>query len=188
MSLMGTLLKNRRAGESALAWNQQALAGPDTLEVSSPAFADGTAMGREYAGKLVGGRELSPPLAWSAAPAGTAELLLVVEDIDAPMRKPVVHCLALVPPTFSDLPAGALNAPANTEGVRLLRSTMKRGYMGPAPIKGHGPHRYVFQVFALGASATASGATLASARPRALLRALHGPVLARGRFTGTYER
>ncbi|UXX91799.1 hypothetical protein N7U49_04430 [Streptomyces sp. AD2-2] len=35
-----------------------------------------------------------PELAWSALPPGTAQLLLVVEDIDVPMSKPAVHCLA----------------------------------------------------------------------------------------------
>jgi len=54
MSILGTMLKNRRAG----------------------------------------GREVSPPLSWSAAPEGTAELLLVMEDPDAPMGKPFVHCVA----------------------------------------------------------------------------------------------
>jgi Raf kinase inhibitor-like YbhB/YbcL family protein len=188
MSIMGTLLKNRRAGESGLAWNQPALAGPETLVLSSLAFTDGAALGHEHAGKRVGGRELSPPLAWSGVPGETAELLFVLEDIDAPLGKPFVHCVAVIPAMVSSLAAGALNAPEAPTGVRLLKSTVKRGYVGPAPIKGHGPHRYVFQLFALGAPVTADGASADNARPRALLGSVRGPVLARGRLTGTYER
>jgi phosphatidylethanolamine-binding protein (PEBP) family uncharacterized protein len=67
---------------------------------------------------------------------------------------------------------------------------MGRGYLGPEPIKGHGPHRYVFQIFALPAAITsaAGGATLDTAKPRAVLAAVSGPVLARGRLDGRYTR
>lgn len=188
MGVVGTLLKNRRAGEAHLAWNLPGLGGPQTLTVTSAAFGDGAAIPVEHAGKRVGGQELSPPLAWSAPPAGTAEQLLVIEDVDAPMGSPFVHCVALIAPEESELAPGALSARSPGDGVRVLRSTMGHGYVGPAPIKGHGPHRYVFQVFALGASAAADAAAAASAKPRALLAAVSGPVLARGRLTGVYER
>jgi hypothetical protein len=46
----------------------------------------------------------------------------------------------------------------------------------------------VFQVFALGAPAAGDAAAAADAKPRALLAAVPGPVLARGRLTGVYER
>jgi hypothetical protein len=41
MSIVGTLLKNRRAGEAKLAWNLPVLARPETLRLSSAAFTDG---------------------------------------------------------------------------------------------------------------------------------------------------
>jgi phosphatidylethanolamine-binding protein (PEBP) family uncharacterized protein len=67
---------------------------------------------------------------------------------------------------------------------------MGRGYMGPEPIKGHGAHRYVFQLFALPSAIISAedGARLDSARPRTVLRAVNGPVLARGRLDGLYTR
>jgi phosphatidylethanolamine-binding protein (PEBP) family uncharacterized protein len=84
MSLLGTLLKNRRSGEAGLAWNLPGLAGPETLALTSPAFADGAPVPVEHAARRVGGRETSPPLCWAAAPAGAAGLLLVMEDVDVP--------------------------------------------------------------------------------------------------------
>jgi hypothetical protein len=108
-----------------------------------------------------------------------------MEDIDAPMGKPFVHVMALLAAALTGLPAGALDKDSATDGVRLLRSTMGTGYVGPAPIKGHGPHRYVFQLFALPAPAAPDAA---SAPRTALLAAVDGPALARARLTGTYER
>jgi hypothetical protein len=96
MGVVGTLLKNRRSGDSRLAWTLPGLDGPQTLEVRSEAFGEGEAIPAVYAGKRAGGRNLSPPLAWTAPPPGTAELLLVIEDIDVPMRSPFVHCGARI--------------------------------------------------------------------------------------------
>lgn len=193
MTLLGRLLANRRAGEAHLAWNLPHLDGPGTLTLTSPDFADGAPMPKAHAAKTVGGADRSPRLAWTAPPEGTARLLLVVEDVDVPTAKPAVHCLALVDPAAAgaELPEGALAARDPGEGVELLRSTIGRGYHGPGPIKGHGPHRYVFQLFALATplATTPEGvAALLRARPRAVLPAVTGPVLARGRLTGTYER
>jgi hypothetical protein len=56
MSVLGSLLKNRRAGEAKLAWNLPNLSGPETLVVTSGAFSDGEAIPGEHAGKRVGGR------------------------------------------------------------------------------------------------------------------------------------
>jgi len=190
MTLLGRLLKNRRAGETHTAWNLPNLQGPEQLALTSQNFADGDAMPREQCAKHIGGADLSPHLAWTPLPPGTAQLLLVVEDIDVPMAGPAVHCLALIDPAAGHLEPGALSSRQPGPGVRVLRSTIGRGYHGPAPIKGHGPHRYVFQLFALSAPVdSASSATpVDRARPRALLPAVTGPVLDRGRLTGVYER
>jgi phosphatidylethanolamine-binding protein (PEBP) family uncharacterized protein len=185
MGVLGTLLKNRRAGEARLAWNLPGMSGPQTLDVTSVAFGEGEAIPVEHAGKRAGGRNISPALAWTPPPPGTAELLLVVEDIDVPLGAPFVHCLALITAQVSALPADGLATADPAPGVRVLRSGLGRGYLGPEPIKGHGPHHYVFQVFALATPAVPAGDPAAGrARPRGFLAAVAGPVLARGRLTG----
>jgi phosphatidylethanolamine-binding protein (PEBP) family uncharacterized protein len=194
MTLLGTLLKNRRAGDTHSAWNLPNLQGPELLIVTSEHFGQGEHIPLEHAGKRIGGKNLSPNLTWSPPPPETTELVLVVEDLDVPISKPAVHCLVLIDPSRLDspnhLPPGALSAHEPAAGVRALRSTIGRGYHGPEPIKGHGPHRYTFQIFALSRQTTSAidGTKLDRARPRALLSALTGPVTARGRLTGVYER
>ena len=168
-----------------MAWNLPQLQGPDVLSVTSHDFVDGGAIPLEHGARHIRGRNMSPHLAWSPPPAGTAQLLLVVEDIDVPFARPAVHCLALIDPAVEHLGPGALAAQRPAAGVRALRSTIGRGYQGPAPIKGHGPHHYTFQLFALSSPVCTAADR---SRPRALLSSLTTPVLARGRLTGTFER
>jgi phosphatidylethanolamine-binding protein (PEBP) family uncharacterized protein len=194
MTLLGTLLKNRRGRDSDSAWNRPNLQGPELLIVTSESFEDGQSIPREHAGKRVGGKNLSPDLTWNPPPPETTELLLAVEDLDGPIPKPAVHCLALIDPSLLDtpshLPLGGLSAKAPASGVQILRSTIGRGYQGPEPLKGHGPHRYTFQIFALSskASSSADASKLNRVRSRAFLSAISGTVIARGRLTGIDER
>ncbi|WP_328315695.1 YbhB/YbcL family Raf kinase inhibitor-like protein [Streptomyces sp. NBC_00388] len=166
------------------------LQGPEALALTSQDFGHGDVMPLVHGAKPVGGEELSPQLAWTAPPPGTAQLLLVVEDIDVPIAKPAVHCVALIDPALGHLDPGALDARQPSAGVQVLRASLGRGYRGPAPIKGHGPHRYIFQMFALSAPVDgAPGATRVDrTRPRALLATITAPVLGRGRMTGVFER
>jgi phosphatidylethanolamine-binding protein (PEBP) family uncharacterized protein len=190
VTILGTLLKNKHAGEAQLTWNLPAMASPEVLGLHSPDFEREGVIPKAHAGKRAGGENRSPALAWSGTPASTAQLLLVVQDIGSPTRTPFVHCVALLEPHLVMVPTGALNAASPAQGVRVLRSAMGRGYRGPEPIKGHGPHRYVFQLFALPAAITSGegDATLETARPRAVLGKVSGPVLARGRLDGLYTR
>jgi phosphatidylethanolamine-binding protein (PEBP) family uncharacterized protein len=194
VTLLGTLLKNRRCGETDSAWNRPNLQGPELLTVSSRHFEEGEPIPLEHAGKRIGGKNLSPHLSWNAPPPETTELLLVVEDLDVPTTKPAVHCLVLITPSRLESPnhlaPGGLSAHDPAPGVRAMRSTITRGYHGPEPIKGHGPHRYSFQLFALldETSSLAESTEVHRARPHALLSSISSPVLARGRLTGVYER
>jgi hypothetical protein len=193
MGLLGRILKNRKSGDAQAAWNLPNLGGPDAadaLELTSEDFKDGGTIAKPHWAKYVGGRNLSPQLTWSEPPAGTAQLLLVVEDTDVPQARPAVHCVALIDPAVRSLAAGALAGKDPAPGTTLLRSVIGRGYQGPAPIKGHGPHHYTFQLFALAAplGPMPDGTAQAKAKPSALLPSITAPVLARGRVIGTVER
>ena len=92
-SALGSLMRPIRAGESHLVWNDPRLAAPRLFALSSPAFADGGMMPRRSAGSGVGD-DLSPPLDWTGVPRGAEELVLIVQDPDAPLPRPVTHLIA----------------------------------------------------------------------------------------------
>jgi Raf kinase inhibitor-like YbhB/YbcL family protein len=179
---LGRLLRRVRAGDAHLSWNAPGLCdAPATIVLTSPDFVDGGAMSRRSAGKGVGDN-LSPPLAWSNVPAEARALVLIMEDPDVPLRRPVVHLIAGIAPERSSLAAGALT-PGADPALSFGRGFGGRvGYAGPRPVRGHGPHRYVFQLYALAAPLDAMP-DLAG-----LLAGIRDRVLARGRLTGIYER
>jgi Raf kinase inhibitor-like YbhB/YbcL family protein len=173
--------------QGGLAWGLPNLAGPQALTLTSADFEHNGAIPPVHAAPRAGGQGLSPALTWSAIPEETAQLLMVIEDPDAPTPTPFVHGLALLDPSITGLAQGALNAATPADGVRLLRSGIGNGYFGPAPPKSHGPHLYVFQLFALAIPVPDRRGTLETAKPRDVL-ANAGNVLVRGRLDGTYQR
>jgi Raf kinase inhibitor-like YbhB/YbcL family protein len=183
---LGRLLRGVRAGDARLVINHPLVKdAPASLRLTSSAFADGDAIPRHHAGAGVGDN-LSPALAWTGVPAGTAALALVMQDPDAPLPRPVTHLLATaIAPTRKGFEEGEL-CPQVGNGVTLGRGLFGRvGYAGPRPVRGHGPHRYVFQLLALEHPlALPDLPSLAD-----LLAALTPQtVLAWGALTGTYER
>jgi phosphatidylethanolamine-binding protein (PEBP) family uncharacterized protein len=109
--------------------------------------------------------------------------VLVVEDRDVPFRRRLVHAVATgIDPALPDLAEGDLNAGRpHGSGTGSFGRT---GYVGPRPIPGHGPHTYVFQIFALDVALTTAPGTL----PALVIESMREHVLARGRLDGTFER
>jgi phosphatidylethanolamine-binding protein (PEBP) family uncharacterized protein len=126
------------------------------------------------------GDNVSPPLQWTGVPAGVEQLVLIMDDLDVPMPKPLMHTIAVLEPDVSGLAEGDLKP--GTAGVRLVKA-FGDTYVGPRPIPGHGPHHYRFLLFALD-QRVADSVTDSSG----LLAAMAGHVVARGALTGTYER
>lgn len=133
------------------------------------------------------GERISPPLSWIGVPPEAESLVVLIEDVDSPTPRPLVHAiLADLRPVDGELAEGALPSPGH-EGEDLgmgRNSFMQRGYLPPDPPRGHGAHRYAFQIFALDMvpefrSVPGRGA---------LVEALHGHVIARGIMIGTYQR
>jgi len=181
MARLGHLLRNRRAGEDSLTWHAPGLHAPETLSIASPDFPDGEPMPRRTAGRPVGDN-VSPALTWSGVPAEARQLVLVVEDRDVPFSRPIVHAVARLDPGVTGVDAGELVAGGrHGDGIISFR---QKGYHGPRPIPGHGPHAYVFQLYALDRPVPGD----ATLRPATVVDAMRGHVLARGRLTGTYER
>lgn len=177
---VGHALRGVRAGFGKIVSQQpDFIHCPDLINLESEAFADGEALPALYTHD---GDRRSPPLMWSGAPADTRGLVLLVEDPDAPTPSPLTHLIAWdLPPTASDVAEGAFHP--GVEGLGR-NSAFQVSWLAPDPPVGHGPHHYVFQIFALD---QALGFDHVPGR-HALIEAMRRHVLARGVLTGIYER
>ena len=147
MGVMGTLLKNRRAGEAKLAWNLPNLSAPETLVLTSDAFADGgdPSRARREAGRR---QEPVPPAVLERAAGGdrgTAAGRRGHRRPDAAAVRALRGADRAAGPRAADWRAGGQEPGCGGTRAALRYGT---GYLGPEPIKGHGPHRYTFQLFA----------------------------------------
>jgi Raf kinase inhibitor-like YbhB/YbcL family protein len=93
------------------------------------------------------GEDLAPPVTWRAVPEGTAELAVVVVDLDAtgPDGGPFVHWVATgIDPALASATSGLL-----PDGAREWPNSFgERGWRGPCPPAGE-THTYVLTVHAL---------------------------------------
>ena len=124
--------------------------------LSSPNFRAGGTIGMEHVFNSFGctGRNLSPALKWSGAPAGTKSFALLCHDPDAPTGGAGWwHWLVLtLPATTTELPLDAGNADGSSlpdGAVQVSTDFGAPGYGGPCPPPGDKPHRYVFTLYAL---------------------------------------
>lgn len=150
----------------------------------SSAFAANGSIPRQYTCE---GADVSPPLSWSGAPAGTRSYALIVDDPDAPdphaPRTVWVHWVVY------NIPAGTHALPADAdrkglpEGARQGLNDWKRAsYGGPCPPIGR--HRYFHKLYALDAELP----DLGEPTKAQLLQAMRGHVLAETEFIGTYQK
>jgi Raf kinase inhibitor-like YbhB/YbcL family protein len=109
------------------------------MTIASPVLSEGGSVPKRFTCKGAGDR---PPLHWSGVPSGARELVLLVEDPDAPGGTFVHWTVFGMAPDGRSVPAGA------AEGEN---SAGKRGWQPPCPPPGDAPHRYRFLLYALGA-------------------------------------
>jgi Raf kinase inhibitor-like YbhB/YbcL family protein len=146
-----------------------------TLQVTSSAFSEGASIPRKY---TCDGENVSPPLSWSAVPAGTESWVVIIEDPDAPSGIWVHWVLYDLPSQTDSLQEGS-----QAGGVEGRNTSRREGYSGPCPPRGPA-HRYFFKVFALDTVLhLKAGATKADVE-----KAMAGHILAQGQLMGTYSR
>ncbi|MCJ2060715.1 YbhB/YbcL family Raf kinase inhibitor-like protein [Methylobacterium sp. J-048] len=181
---VGEALSGLKAGIEKTAYDADFADVPETLVLTSPAFADGTDIPARF---TADGPGTSPPLAWSGLPDGTAALVLLVEDAGSPTPQPLVHLIVwnLSIATVA-LDEGALpspDSPVDRTGLGK-NSFLRAAWLPPDPPSGHGRHAYVFQLYALGKALTLPD----NPGRGALLAAMQGQVVGKGRLIGTYAR
>jgi Raf kinase inhibitor-like YbhB/YbcL family protein len=153
------------------------------LSLTSTAFTEGGPIPVKY---TCDGADLSPPLAWSGVPQGTAALALIADDPDAPAGTWVHWVLYDLPAAFGGLPekVSKVETPQELKGAVQGRSDSHEvGYSGPCPPPGPA-HRYFFKLYALAAPLGLKP----GASKEEVERAMGGHVLATAQLMGTYAR
>jgi Raf kinase inhibitor-like YbhB/YbcL family protein len=151
---------------------------PMTLTLRSPAFEPGSPIPARFDHDR---GDLSPALTWDGVPQGTANLVLLADDPDAPVEGSFVHwVLVNLDPSRRDIAEGEVPAEATAGANGFGRP----GYLGPAPPPGDRPHRYVFRLIAVDQPVPLKG--LPSYQD--VESAVTGHILGEARLLGTYQR
>ena len=152
-----------------------------TFTLTSTAFSEGAIIPNKH---TCSGKDVSPPLHWSAPPKGTQTCALIMDDPDAPVGTWVHWVMFNIPAQSSSLPEGVPPKPSFSTGEVQGRNDFKRiGYGGPCPPPGK-PHRYFFKLYALDSALRLQpGATKAD-----VLTACQNHILAEAQLMGRFGR
>ncbi len=151
------------------------------FRISTTAFSDGATVPVKY---TCDGQNNSPPLDWTAPPAGTQAFALTVFDPDA-SGSGFVHWVIFNIPASSRRLGEAVPASSRLDDGTLQgnNGAGKIGYTGPCPPAGK-PHHYHFDLYALdGPLDLKAGATYSQVNS-----AIKGHVLAQASVIGLYQR
>lgn len=157
----------------------------------SPQFSEGQRLPKAFVHSAMGagGDNVSPELEWDGAPEGTKSFALTMYDPDAPTGSGWWHWVVHdIPATAVSLVegAGAVGAAKLPSGSRMARTDFgTKEYGGAAPPPGHGPHRYVFTLYALNVDKLDVDEAPSAAYIGFLI---HFGKLAEAKLTAVYER
>jgi Raf kinase inhibitor-like YbhB/YbcL family protein len=157
-------------------------AGPaGKFELTSPAFLQDGTIPKEFTCE---GANQSPALKWTAPPANTKSLALIVDDPDAPAGTWVHWMIFNLPATDRELTAAAPGDPELANGARQGRNDFgQTAYGGPCPPPGPA-HRYFFKLYALDVKLDLK----AGAAKADLEKAMQGHILGKAELMARYQR
>ena len=164
------------------------------LILTSSNFTEGATLGMDHIlsadyGFGCGGGNKSPQLSWSNVPEGTKSFAVTCFDPDAPTGSGFWHWVVVnIPADTTELKLDAGNAKAGLlpRGALQTRTDFGApGYGGPCPPEGHGPHRYIFTVFAVKEAALPVAADTSAA---IVGFNLHFNTIEKATLTGKFQR
>lgn len=159
------------------------------LSLTTAAWTDGGAIPTRHS---QAGRDVSPPLAWSDVPDGTASFVLLVHDLDARIgdgTDDLLHWLVWnLPGTARSLPEGIPQGDAVPGGGWQISATGP-SFRGPGAPAAGPAHHYAFELFALDTMLTVPAGGPSPLQTRAaVLEAMKGHIRAKGTLVGTFRR
>jgi Raf kinase inhibitor-like YbhB/YbcL family protein len=186
--ILAALVLGVASAASADATADKAAQTPAPITVTSTTLKANETIPKDH---TADGKNVSPALAWSGAPAATKQFAMVMDDPDVPMPGGFVHWVVYkIPAAAKGLPAelpmdATLTAPAELAGtIQGLSGFRRAGYRGPAPPAGK-PHHYTFTVYAL----DSADLPLAEGLNRnQLMEAIKGHIIGQGSLVAIYER
>jgi hypothetical protein len=151
------------------------------LSLTSSAFENGAAIPSLYTCQ---GQDISPPLSWAGVPAGTASLVLIIDDPDAPdpaaPKMTWVHWVVFnLPPDINGLEEAAKLPAGAAAGLNDWKVSH---YKGPCPPVGR--HRYFHKLYAL--DIVLDG--LRNPTKAQVERAMAGHILDQAELVGTFRK
>ncbi|HUQ19294.1 MAG TPA: YbhB/YbcL family Raf kinase inhibitor-like protein [Gemmatimonadaceae bacterium] len=154
------------------------------FQITSPVFS---ANGKIPTKFTCEGLDVSPPLLWTDAPAGTKSFALIADDPDAPdpaaPKMVYVHWVAYnIPPSVTSLAENAAMTGLPAGAQQGSNDWDKQTYGGPCPPIGR--HRYFFKVYALDTELS----NLKNAKKPDVENAMKGHILAQAELMGTYQK
>ncbi|MDH6108401.1 Raf kinase inhibitor-like YbhB/YbcL family protein [Kitasatospora sp. MAP12-15] len=175
-----------------MSWNPYELLPPAaSFSLTSSDLREGEKLAMpQVSGVLgAGGQDISPQLSWSGFPSGTKSFVVTNYDPDAPTASGFWHWAVVnIPADVTQLPAGAGDSSGSglpRGAFQLPNDARTADYVGAAPPKGHGKHRYIFAVLALDVETVEIDR---EATPAYLMFNLFDRTLGRAFLTGWYER
>jgi Raf kinase inhibitor-like YbhB/YbcL family protein len=164
------------------------------MTLSTTAFPDGGQFPVKYSQAAQGsvpGENISPPLTWANAPAGTRSFVLHVHDLDVAKNKTTedsLHWLVWnIPPTATGLPEGVKKGAKLPDGSSQINANGPE-YRGPgAPASGP-YHHYAFELIALDTVLDPEPTGDGSLTRIKVFAALQGHILGKAVYSALFRR
>jgi Raf kinase inhibitor-like YbhB/YbcL family protein len=137
------------------------------MTLSSADIAADKAIPRAHIYPRCGGRNISPQLSWSGAPAATQSFVLTMIDVDVKPSQWSHWIVVGLPASVHTLAQGSASLPGSAAAV--VSNFGDATYDGPCPPKGSGLHHYQFTIWALPTAAISLAADQKATDVTALL-------------------
>jgi len=142
------------------------------MELTSPSFENNMMIPQEFTCQ---GEDISPELRIADIPEGTRQLVLIVDDPDAPVGT-WIHWVVYGIEPRNIIQKGEI------PGIQGMNDFQRKDYGGPCPPSGK--HRYFFKLYALDTDLPlAPGLTKAE-----VLKEMEGHILDQSELIGLYEK